>query len=87
MEINDSLVNPHLKPVPRLRALTTWSLTTRDTEGLGRHANGTFDTELRLLRTIDEVTTYCGGGGGGGTDHYNLGGEGGHYSNEVTPYT
>ena len=58
MEVNDSFVYPHLIAVPGLGPLPTGGLTTRDTEGFGGHANGTFDTELGLLSPVDEVTAY-----------------------------
>ena len=58
VEVNDSLVYPHLIAVPGLGPLPTGGLTTRDTEGFGGHANGTFDTELGLLGPVDEVAAY-----------------------------
>ncbi len=59
MEVNDSLVDPHLIPVPGLGALATWSLTSRDLQDLGRHTNGTFDLQLRLPGTSDKIPTHC----------------------------
>ena len=56
MEVDDSLVDPHLKAIPRLRALAARSLATRDAESLGGHSDWTLHTEIRLLRSLDEVT-------------------------------
>ncbi len=36
VQINQPLVNPHLVHIPRLAALSTWCLSRRDLEGLGR---------------------------------------------------
>ena len=65
VEVNDSLVYPHLIAVPGLGPLPTGGLTTGDTEGFGGHANGTFDTELGLLGPVDEVAAYWVEGGRG----------------------
>ena len=58
MKVNDSLVDPHLIPVPGLRALTTWGLTSCDLQDLGWHANGTFDLQIRLPSTPDQISTH-----------------------------
>ena len=64
MDIDDSFVDPHLKAIPRLRALAALSLATRDTESLGRHPDWTLYTEIQL-RSFDEVTAQWGRRRGG----------------------
>ena len=63
VEVDDSLVDPHLKVIPRHRALAAQSLVTRDTESLGRHPDWTLYTEIRL--SFDEVTAQWGRRRGG----------------------
>lgn len=55
MEVNEALVNLELIAVPRLRSFTTRSLTGGDLEDLGGETDGTLDTELLVLGTVDEV--------------------------------
>lgn len=58
VQINDSLVDPHLKAVPSLGALTTGCLAGGDTEGLGGHANGSLHTKVLFLGTAYQVLTH-----------------------------
>ncbi len=68
VQVNHSLVDPHLVTVPGLGALSTGGLAAGDTEGLGGHADGTLHPQLRLLGPVDEVTAHCRGGEGGGEE-------------------
>ena len=65
VEVDDSLVDPQLKSIPRLRALAARSLATRDAESFSGHSDWTLHTEIRLLRSLDEVTADWGREKGG----------------------
>ena len=58
VQINDSLVDPHLKAVPSLGALATGCFAGGDTEGLGGHANGSLHTKVLFLGTAYQVLTH-----------------------------
>ena len=57
VEVDHSLVYPHLVPVPRLGALSAGGLAGGDLEDLGGHPNRTLHLQLGLLSTSDQVTT------------------------------
>merc|ERR1719369_230968 len=57
LEINNSLVNPHLELIPGFRTLSTRSLTCGDTEGLCWHADWTLHFKFLVLSPSDQVTT------------------------------
>ena len=59
MQVNDSLVDSHLVPVPRLGSLTTGGLPGSDPQHFGWHTNWTFHSKLGFLSSADEITTYC----------------------------
>ena len=56
MEVDDSLVDPHLELVPGLTTLSARSLTGGDSQGLGGHPDGSLHLELLVLGPLDEVT-------------------------------
>ena len=58
MQINHSLVDPHLKAVPRLGALPAGCLAGGDAECLGGHADGALHTEVLFLGTANQVLTH-----------------------------
>ena len=58
VEINHSLVDPHLELVPGLGTLSTRSLTGGDAKGLGGHADWALNFELLVLGSPDQVTTH-----------------------------
>ena len=68
VEVDDSLMDPPLKSIPRLRALTTRSLAIRDAESFGWHPDWTLHMKIRLLRSLDEVTADWGRERGGGRE-------------------
>lgn len=55
MEVDETLVDLELVPVPSLGTLTTGSLTGGDLENLGGETDGALDAKLLLLSTVDEV--------------------------------
>ena len=56
MEVDDSLVDPHLELVPGLTTLSARSLTGGDPEGLGGHPHGSLHLQLLVLGPLDQVT-------------------------------
>ena len=58
VEINNSLVDPHLELVPGLGTLTTRSLSGSDSQGLGGHPDWSLHLELLVLGSSDEVTAH-----------------------------
>lgn len=56
LQVDEALVNAHLKTIPSLGTFTARGLTGGDVEHLGRHADGSLDLELLLLGTTDEVS-------------------------------
>lgn len=55
LEINQSLVDPHLKTVPGFGALTAWGLAGGNLEHLGWHPNWTLHLESLLLCSADQI--------------------------------
>ena len=51
-------MNPHLKRIPRLTALTTRRLPGRDLQTLGRQADGALDAEILRLGALDELLAH-----------------------------
>ena len=58
VQINDPLVDPHLKAVPGLGALPTGCLACGYAESLGWHANGSLHTEVLVLGTAYQVLAH-----------------------------
>lgn len=58
VQINESLVDPHLKTIPSLRTFTTRSLSRSDSQSLGRHPHWSFHFEILFLCTSDQVSTH-----------------------------
>lgn len=58
MEINEALVDAHLKGVPGLGTLTTRGLAGGDLQVLGGQADRTLDAELLVLGTVDELLAH-----------------------------
>ena len=56
MEVDDSLVDPHLEFVPGLATLSARSLTGGDSQGLGGHPDGSLHLQLLVFGSLDEVT-------------------------------
>ena len=56
MEVDDSLVDPHLELVPGLTTLSARSLTGGDSQGLGGHPHGSLHLQLLVLGSLDQVT-------------------------------
>jgi len=55
VKINQTLVDSHLESIPSLRSFTTRSLSGGDFESLGWETDGTLDTEILGLGTLDEL--------------------------------
>lgn len=55
VEVDQTLVDLHLVAVPGLGTLTARGLAGGDAEDLGGEADGTLDTEVLVLGTLDEV--------------------------------
>jgi len=55
VEVNHSLVDPHLELVPGLGALSARSLPGGDSQHLGGHPHGSLHLELLVLGAPDEV--------------------------------
>merc|ERR1739844_275139 len=55
VEVDDTLVDPHLELVPGLGTLTARSLPGGDPEGLGGHPHGALHLQLLVLGTPDQV--------------------------------
>ena len=56
MDVNDALVDAHLKAIPGVGTLAARGLADRELEDLGGHANGALDLDTLLLCTTDEVS-------------------------------
>merc|ERR1719266_1736039 len=56
VEVDDSLVDPHLELVPGLTPLSARSLPGGDPEGLGGHPHGSLHLQLLVLGSLDQVT-------------------------------
>jgi len=55
IEINQTLMDPHLESIPSLGSLTTGRLPGGDLQGLGWEADRAFDSEVLGLGTLDEL--------------------------------
>jgi hypothetical protein len=55
IQINQPLVDPHLKHIPRLAALTAGCLPGRDFEGLGRQADRALNAQVLGLGALEEL--------------------------------
>ena len=55
VEIDDTLVDPHLKSIPGLGTFTTRSLAGGDAKDFGRHTNGSLDLQFLLFGSLDQV--------------------------------
>jgi len=55
VQVNETLVDLHLITVPGLGTLTARGLTGGDAENLGRETNGSLDTEVLVLGTLDQI--------------------------------
>lgn len=53
--LNQALVDPHLKGIPRLTSLATRRLPGRDLKDLGRQTHGALDTEILRLGALDQL--------------------------------
>merc|ERR1719266_90888 len=56
VEVDDSLVDPHLELVPGLTTLSARSLTGGDSQGLGGHPHGSLYLQLLVFSSLDQVT-------------------------------
>ena len=55
MQVNQTFVDLELVPIPSLGTFTTRSFTGGNLEHLGRETNGSFDTALFVLGSVDEI--------------------------------
>ena len=55
MEVDDSLVDPHLELVPGLTTLSAGSLTGGDPQGLSGHPHGPLHLQLLVFGSLDKV--------------------------------
>ncbi len=55
--LNQPLMNPHLKRIPRLTPLTTWRLPRRNFQRFRRQAHGAFDAQILCLGALDQLLT------------------------------
>jgi len=58
VEVDEALVDAHLKGVPGLGTLTVGRLTGGDLQDLGGQADGALDAELLVLGTVDELLAH-----------------------------
>jgi hypothetical protein len=58
VEVDEALVDAHLKGVPGLGTLTVGGLTGGDLQDLGGQADGALDAELLVLGTVDELLAH-----------------------------
>ena len=56
VEVDDSLVDPHLELVPGLTTLSARSLTGGDPQGLGGHPDGSLHLQLLVFGSLDQIT-------------------------------
>lgn len=57
VQVNESLMDPHLETIPGLGAFTTRCLPGSDSQSLGGHAHRSFHLQVFLLSTSDQVST------------------------------
>lgn len=58
VQVNETLVDPHLKTIPSLRTFTTRCFSCSDSQSLGRHPNRSFHFEVLFLCTSYQVSAY-----------------------------
>lgn len=58
MEVDEALVDAHLKGVPGLGTLTVGGFTGGDLQVLGGEADGSLDAEVLVLGTVDELLAH-----------------------------
>ena len=58
VQVNESLVDPHLESIPSLRTFTVSSFPRSYSQRLGRHLNRSFHLEILFLRASDQVSTH-----------------------------
>jgi len=56
VEVDNSLVDPHLELVPGLTTLSARSLTGGDPQGLGGHPHGSLHLQLLVFGSLDQIT-------------------------------
>ena len=56
VEVNHSLVDPHLELVPGLTTLSAGSLTGGDPQGLSGHPHGSLHLQLLVFGSLDQIT-------------------------------
>lgn len=59
VQINNSLVDAHLKTIPSFWTFSTRSLTCCDTKDLCWHSNRTLHTKILFLCSINQISTNC----------------------------
>ena len=59
VQVDEALVDAHLKTVPRVGTLATGRLASRDVQYLGGHADGALHLEALLLGAPDQVAAHC----------------------------
>ena len=57
VQVNESLVDPHLESIPSLRTFTARSFPCSYSQSLGRHPNRSFHLEILFLRASDQIST------------------------------
>ena len=58
VQIDQTLVDPHLVAIPGLGTLTTGSLSCGDTEGLGWHTDRSLHLQVLVFSTLDQVSAH-----------------------------
>ena len=56
MQIDDTLVDPHLESIPGFGTFTARGLSGSDSEGLGWHPHGSLHPQFLVLCPLDEVS-------------------------------
>ena len=56
MQIDDTLVDPHLESIPSFGTFTARGLSGSDSEGLGWHPHGSLHPQFLVLCPLDEVS-------------------------------
>ena len=54
MQVDESLVNAHLEAIPCLGTFSVGGFSGGDPEDLGRHSDGSLNTEVLGLSTLNE---------------------------------
>jgi len=58
LQVDDTLVDAHLKSIPGVGTLTAWGLTRGDAQSLRGQTDGTSVLQALSLRTLDQILTY-----------------------------